>query len=135
MARLLTAQDAPQTVTVRELDLPTLADPDPEVSYTIRLLPERHFQSLRKAHTTRRPKGGQMVEDVDDRGLSAAIIDWVIQDWTGIVARDEDGGLVPVPCTPDAKLGLDPYVRGALVDLATKNQRVEASAASFRAAP
>jgi hypothetical protein len=134
MARLLTAQDDPQTVVVREVDLPTLADPDPDVSYTIRLLPERQFQQIKKAHTVRRPKGGAMVEDLDQEAMSAAIVDWVIQDWTGIVARDGDGGLVPVPCDKAAKLGLDPYVRGALVDCATKNQRVEAQAASFRRA-
>ena len=135
MARLLTIQDEPQTVVIRETELPTLADPDPDASYTIRLLPERQFQAIKKAHTVRRPKGGQMVEDIDGEAMSAAIVDWVIRDWTGIVAKTEDGELVPVPCDKPAKLGLDPYVRGALVDYATRNQRVEAQAASFRGAP
>lgn len=132
MARILTTGDDETTVTVREGDLPKLDDPDPDVTYTIRLLPEKQFTAIRKAHTTTRPRKGQMVEEVDERGLAAALIDYVITDWSGIVARDSDGQLVAVPCTPAAKIGLDPYVRGALVDFATKNQRVEGDADSFR---
>lgn len=135
MARILTSQDTADVVTVTEAQL-RLDDPDPDPTYTIRLLSEKTMREIRKRHTTKRPnRQGQMVETWDEEAIGRDIVDFVITDWTGIVAR-QDGALVPVPCTPDAKAGLDPHVRAALVDYATHNQRAEAQAraASFRGA-
>ena len=137
MARLLTAQDTEDVVEVTEQDL-RVDDPDPDTRYTIRLLSEKAMREIRRKHTSKRPnRTGQMVETSDEEAIGFDIVDVVIKDWAGIVARQADGTLVPVPCTRDAKRGLDPYVRSALVEYASHNQRVEAAAqaASFRRAP
>jgi hypothetical protein len=137
MARLLTAQDTEDVVEVTEQDL-RVDDPDPDTRYTIRLLSEKAMREIRRKHTSKRPnRTGQMVETSDEEAIGFDIVDVVIKDWAGIVARQADGSLVPVPCTRDAKRGLDPYVRSALVEYASHNQRVEAEAqaASFRRAP
>jgi hypothetical protein len=134
MARLLTAQDTEQVVEVTEKDL-RIDDPDPDTRYTVRLLGETTMREIRRKHTSKRPnRQGQMVETSDEEAIGFDIVDWAIKDWAGIVARNGDGDLEPVPCTRDAKRGLDPYVRSALVEYASHNQRVEAEAqaASFR---
>jgi hypothetical protein len=135
MARLLTAQDDEQLVTVTEAQL-RLDDPDPDASYTVCLLTDATMQAIRRKHTTKRPnRQGQVVEVTDEVAVGGDMVDHVIRDWTGVVTRTA-AGLFPVPCSREMKIGLDPYVRSALVDYASRNQRVEAQAqaASFRAA-
>ncbi|WP_291981901.1 hypothetical protein [Luteitalea sp.] len=136
MARVLTRSDEEQTVTVIEKQL-AVADPDGDTSYVLRLLPEKKVTQFQKTHTTRRPNHlGQMIEHTDHDAVAEDVLDWVIKDWTGIGARDEQGTLVPVPCTRETKIGLDPHIRKALIDYASRNQRVEVAAqqASFRPA-
>ena len=136
MARVLTRSDEEQTVTVTEKQL-AVSDPDPDTSYVIRLLPEKRVTQIQKAHTTRRPNHlGQMIEAIDHDAVAEDLLDWVIKDWTGIGARDDSGALVPVACTRDVKIGLDPHIRKALLDYATRNQRAEVAAQreSFRPA-
>jgi hypothetical protein len=134
MARILTPQDDEQVVTVTEAEL-RLDDPDPDTRYTVRLLPEAKMREIDRRHTKRRPNArGEMVEATDHEGVGRETVDWVIKDWAGIVARTTAGDLVPVPCLTEAKVGLDPRVRAALIDYASRNQRIEAKALedSFR---
>lgn len=136
MARVLTRSDEEQVVTVTEKQL-AVADPDEDTSYTVRLLPEKKVTAIQKAHTTRRPNHlGQMIEHVDHEAVGDDILDWVIKDWAGIGAKDAVGVWHPVACTREVKLGLDPHIRKALLDFATRNQRAEVAAQreSFRPA-
>lgn len=135
--RLLTSQDDEQVVEITEKVL-KVDDPDPDTKFTVRLLSEKVMRDIRKRHTTKRParNGGQMIEVADEEAIGFDVVDYAIKDWFGIVEKNEKGEIVQVPCTRDAKRGLDPHVRAALVDYATHNQRVEAQARSesFRSA-
>ncbi len=136
MARLLTSQDTEEVVEITEKVL-KVDDPDPDTKFWVRLLSEAKMREIRKRHTTKRPnRQGGYVEQTDEEAVGFDIVDYAIKDWSGIVAKGADGALVQVPCVRDAKRGLDPHVRSAIVDYCTHNQRVEAQAKadSFRPA-
>lgn len=134
MARVLTPDEG-EVVTVTEAELPKVTDPDPDVTYTVRLMSDRRYRDIARRHTKKRPNHrGEMVEVTDHEALGREVLDTILVGWTGIVARTTDGELVAVPCTIDTKVQLEPAVRGALLDFAFSNQRVEAQARaeSFR---
>lgn len=141
MARLLSQDE--QIVTVTEADL-GIENPDPDTTYTVRIVSRGVYRDMQRQHTKRRPVQGAMEETIDWAAFEDALLDYLLRDWTGFVTRAANGALEPLPCSKAAKLGLEPYkqgvdghVRVALLKFASENQRVEAQAqaASFRATP
>lgn len=133
MARI--ALEDGQVVTITEADLP-IAEPDPDMRYTIRLMAEDTYLALQKQHSKRLPNGrGGFETRIDGEAFSRAQIDYVLVGWEGFVEANGEGGWRPVPVTTENKLKLDPIVRALLIDYAMRNQRTEAQARadSFRA--
>jgi hypothetical protein len=134
MARI--ALEDGQVITITEADLP-IAEPDPDMRYTVRLMSEATYVAMQKACSKRVPNGrGGFDTRVDADAFSRAQIDHVLVDWAGFVEADGAGGWRPVPVSVDNKMKLDPIVRALLIDYAMRNQRTEAQAQadSFRAA-
>lgn len=123
-------------VTVRDVDL-DVPSPDPDTSYTVRILSPETSKTLHDKHTrVEWNKTTHQKERITDwMALSEDSIDYVLVGWEGV----EDATGQPAPCTRETKVcGLDLQRRKQLIELAGtvhKDAEVAATAASFRAAP
>lgn len=131
MPRQLQTDDA--TFEVRETDLDEITDPDPDVVYICQELTTRRWRELNRQYTKRVPNKltRRMDEQLDSEAFADALVDFVVQDWRGIV---EPGGAA-APCTRENKLRLDGAIKSALIGRAGLTQIVrepEDRAQSFR---
>ena len=60
-----------------------------DATITARIMPADEAVALRKKHTRMKSLMGDMIEDLDSRGLSLDTWDSIIRDWAGI--EDEHG--------------------------------------------
>lgn len=134
MALSLLDEDA--TLAVKDSDL-GLDGGDEATVYTLRIVTPQVIKKLRKAHTTKRPSGGQGMMDVlNTDAFGEALWDYIMIGWTGVVYRGS-------PIGPDdyvqtsagqvkAKTQLDGSRKAALLERAGANEVVPDEAASFR---
>ncbi len=122
---------AETTFEVKDTDLPGIANPCEDVSYTLRQMPPTMVRAMAKKFTRQRPNPSthRMEDDIDVDGLAQAAIDYVLVSWVGVNLPDGTAA----PCTIENKFqGLDPARRNALTNLATSNSAQEGRADSFR---
>lgn len=132
--------DEDDTLTVKDSEL-NQDDGDDETTYTVRVVAPQVVKRIRKAHTKKRPTGGQgMVETLDAEGFGEALFDYVLVGWSGVLHRGVPVGpddLVPTSLGPvKAKTQLDGSRKAALLERAGANQTgAEGRAESFRPTP
>jgi hypothetical protein len=118
---------------VRDVDLPDVASPCEDVTYTVRQMSPAIAREMAKKHTKRRPNSTthRMEEILDREALGEDVIDYVLVNWTGVLMPDG----TPAPCTAEHKSqGLDGARKIALANIAGSNavREAEARADSFR---
>lgn len=129
--------DEDDTITVVDSEL-GLENGDDDTTYTVRVVTPQFIKQLRKAHTKKRPTGGQGMADVlDAEKFSEAMWDHVLMAWTGVVHQGQPIGpddIVQTKYGPvKAKTQLDGSRKVALMDRAGANQTVaEGRDDSFR---
>lgn len=116
---------------VCDADLPNveplrIANPDPEVFYTIRSLLPYEVRRISQQFTTPARRNGQQ-ETVDMPAVLDALVDAAVVGWRGVVDGDTE-----VPCTTENKARLDIPRKTALMTLAGSNRSSERRAESFR---
>ena len=132
--------DEDDTLTVTDSDL-GLDDGDDDTTYTVRVVSPQVVKRLRKAHTKRKPTGGQGMADVlDAEGFGEALFDYVLCGWSGVLYRGAtigpDDMVTSSAGTVKAKTQLDGSRKAALLERAGANQTgAEGRADSFRPAP
>ena len=131
--------DEDDTLTIRDSEL-GLDDGDDDTIYTVRVVSPQTIKAIRKAHTKKRPTGGQGMADVlDTEKFGEALFDYVLASWNAgavtikgqpVTAEDmvqTSGGPVK------AKTLLDGSRKAALLERAGANQVVaEGRDDSFR---
>ena len=136
MALALLDDDA--TIRVKDSDL-GLDDGDDGTTYILRVVTPQVIKRLRRAHTTKRPTGGQGMADVlNTDAFGEALWDYVLQGWEGVMFRGQPiapDDTVPSSAGPvKAKTQLDGSRKAALLERAGANEVVHDDA-SFRPAP
>jgi hypothetical protein len=89
------------TFDVAETDL-GLDGAQPDVSYTLRLLPIEQMKALHRKNTqkVRSPRSGVLVSgETDSIGFGFDAFDYCVVDWSGITLNGQ-----PAPCSRDNKL-------------------------------
>lgn len=127
--------DSDDRIVVKDSELQGITDGDPETTYTLRPIGVDDYRRLTKAHTKKvlNRRTHQSDDEVDFAGLTDAVLDYVLTDWSGILFKGQ-----PVPCLQEYKQRLDGVRRAALAALAGMNQihRVEeVRAESFHEPP
>lgn len=132
--------DEDDTITVKDSDL-GLDDGDEGTTYTVRVVAPQVVKRIRKAHTKKRPTGGQGMADVlDTEAFGEALFDYVLAGWSGVLHRGAAIGPDEMIQTSTgavkAKTQLDGSRKAALLERAGANQTVaEGREDSFREAP
>lgn len=127
--RALLKADA--TFTVAEPDIPGIADPDADVTYTLRPITRAQMSEIAARHTKREVdrRTRQMVDTTDHEAAGADMLDYCLMGWSGITLDGE-----PAPCTREWKLqGLSMPVQGAIVAFCLDARGEVAQRKSFRA--
>lgn len=107
---------------VQDTELKGVVDPDPEVSYQLRVITREVNREIANRH-----KPTIVGREADLDAMLDDLIDYALVSWSGFVA---DG--VQAPCTRENKLQLDAARKNALVVRAGSNRRApEVRAASF----
>jgi hypothetical protein len=132
--------DEDDTITIKDSEL-GMDDGDDDTTYTVRVVAPQVIKRLRKAHTKRRPTGGQGMADVlDAEAFGEALFDYVLTGWSGVlhrgVAIGPDDMVQTSAGAVKAKTQLDGSRKAALLERAGANQTgAEGRAESFRTAP
>lgn len=108
-----------------------LENGDETTVYTVRQVTPQVIKRLRKAHTKRKPTGGQGMADVlDVDAYAEALFDYILPSWEGVVFKGQPiaaedyvtvGGV-----SVKAKTQLDSARKAALLERAGANQVVAA---------
>lgn len=72
---------------------------DEDTSFLIRYAAPDTLRSIRKRHVRDKWFRGQKQEDVNDKAFNDDLIDWVLEDWKGILMPDGN----PAPCNRENK--------------------------------
>lgn len=120
--------DVTFTVTDAELDVEA---GDEQTTYTVRQVTPQVIRRLRKAHTKRKPTGGQGMADVlDVDNYAEALFDYILAGWEGVVFKGKPIGADDVVTVGGvavkAKTQLDSSRKAALLERAGANQVVAA---------
>ena len=105
-----------------------------DVMYVIRHLTTDQHREITRQNTKKKPNKmtHQMEEHVDWAKVSDDLLDYVLTDWSGVIAEDN-----PLPCTLQYKLLLDAQRKTAILQFAGMNEVLaapERRAESFREA-
>ena len=118
-----------ETFVVRDADL-GVADPDPEVTYTVRAITRSRFLDILAKRTSKvlDRASRQMVDHVDGVGANEDALEYALVSWTGINADGE-----PAPCTREWQREIGANRAAALLQIVVEPRRDEvARAKSFR---
>ncbi len=128
MPLVLKSTDDRQTLTDAEL----IPDGAKDVMYVLRHLTTEQHREIVRSNTKKVPnkRTHQMEDRVDWEAVSDDLLDYVLTEWSGVVAND-----APLPCTRAHKLLLDGPRKTAMLELAGMNEvqaTPERRAESFR---
>lgn len=120
--------DVTFTVTDAELDVD---HGDEGTIYTVRQVTPQVIKRLRKAHTKRKPTGGQGMADVlDVDSYAEALFDYILPSWEGVLFKGQpvaaEDYLTIGGVSVKAKTQLDSARKAALLERAGANQVVAA---------
>jgi hypothetical protein len=111
----LVLRKAEEEITVSDAEL--VAGGDKDTVYTLRTLTVQKNREIVAAHTTARAnrRTHVMEDDIDWEAVNDAQFEFVLKDWKGVTATDNEGHKVSVPCTPDYKQLVDGGRRAAML--------------------
>ena len=120
MALLVRSED--ERITVRDADLPGIADGDPETTYILRPMTRKVAREIEGRHRTLivDRQTHQKVAHYEQEAIWLDKVDYVVLGWTGVLFSETRE---PVPCTREMKdLALDAARQIALLSVAGINE-------------